>query len=886
MADEEVVVNRDYTDNFSLKEFALSELAPKYFPDVEVNKLNIGMIGMTTELIGNVMEDSFRTTSTLINEVWPNRAQIPESIYSHAAIFQLDANFATAAKCQFIFAIKEEDLLNAAETKDRFKEFILDKDTQVIVSEKIFTFDYDVIIRAQKHRGEWSYSAQYDMAYTNSISDLTNQYIRIRRSPNGYLLLIVYLRQVVRQYDREQIIDNSKLNLTTLEVSFEGQLAGFDALYTKPDGTVHQLTKSIMYTSPLKTPFCYYKFKDDNTLLISFSNKDSYFQPEFNSEITIQLYTTSGEDGNFEKYTGNDINVILTDENYENNSNIITTAQAYGSSSGGFNGKGLEALRDLTIEAYSTTNSITTENDLEIYFRNYVTKYGTDIKFIKKRNDIFEHLFSAFMIIKDEDYIYPTNTLNITFKSDKSDITDDSLNEFTLKPGHLFKYVPSSSDTGTLLLDSDGKSVMAYDSSVECSDDDFMYMNPFLMRISRKPNSVGFYMTIMDQNSILDFGDSNDDSFVQFMSTRLLINRGLSSESKYTASTLILPTVDADKENPYVTSFKNDDDYNPEKNMLRTVIVFRDGEREVGFIEMDPIKEDTGSFEFSCSIETDDYITSTNKFRCLNLTAIGEQHDFVYIPTADCVVEIYTLHKDPDISSTPLFGIDTYSGYVVTNKYLTENYPITFIRPLNMLRSTVSFSRPTTSDPYTINLSFIPLIKWNILQDSNSFRYFVNVLADQYDKLENALSVLTNNSHIDLKFYNTYGKSKNFLIGDDGEVLNRVNIKIKLKIATHGSSDFIDTANDVKKLVKEYIETLNTDGTNNIYISNLMREIENNIPDVKFIRFLGINEYSSDYQTIVNNTVDLDTLTKNARRNYVPEMLVINTDDILITEYE
>ena len=65
-----------------------------------------------------------------------------------------------------------------------------------------------------------------------------------------------------------------------------------------------------------------------------------------------------------------------------------------------------------------------------------------------------------------------------------------------------------------------------------------------------------------------------------------------------------------------------------------------------------------------------------------------------------------------------------------------------------------------------------------------------------------------------------------------------------------------------------------------------MREIENNIPDVKFIRFLGINEYSSDYQTIVNNTVDLDTLTKNARRNYVPEMLVINTDDILITEYE
>ena len=265
MADETTTVVRDYTDSFSIKDYAFNVLAPKYFPDIEISDLNIGLTGLTMEQIANFTQDAFHTASVLTNEAYPNRAQIPENIYSHAAIFQLDANFASAAKCLFTLWISEEDILKYAEDKGDYKEFRIDADTMVTVGEIPFTLDYDVIIKVQNHQGTNLYSAQYDLSYNNCISDINSQYIRIRQVSNGMVFLIVTLHQCVRQYASENIIDNSKINYPVIDFTFENQLAGFDAFYSEPGSSVKkQLTKRLMYTAPIKEPFCYYKFKDSN----------------------------------------------------------------------------------------------------------------------------------------------------------------------------------------------------------------------------------------------------------------------------------------------------------------------------------------------------------------------------------------------------------------------------------------------------------------------------------------------------------------------------------------------------------------------------------------------------------------------------------------------
>ena len=109
---------------------------------------------------------------------------------------------------------------------------------------------------------------------------------------------------------------------------------------------------------------------------------------------------------------------------------------------------------------------------------------------------------------------------------------------------------------------------------------------------------------------------------------------------------------------------------------------------------------------------------------------------------------------------------------------------------------------------------------------------------------------------------------------------------IKFKIQVVSAADVSDVIRDLKILIKDYIETLNTDGVNNLYISNLIRKIETDIPEIHHCRFMGINDYTTDYQTITSVVTDLAEMSREERRYYIPEMLVINEDDIIITTYE
>ena len=83
--------------------------------------------------------------------------------------------------------------------------------------------------------------------------------------------------------------------------------------------------------------------------------------------------------------------------------------------------------------------------------------------------------------------------------------------------------------------------------------------------------------------------------------------------------------------------------------------------------------------------------------------------------------------------------------------------------------------------------------------------------------------------------------------------------------------------------IKEFIEQLNSDGTNSLFISNLISAIENNFPTVHHLKFIGINDYDTSYQTISVRKTDLNTLTKEERRKYVPEILVIDSENIILS---
>ena len=95
-------------------------------------------------------------------------------------------------------------------------------------------------------------------------------------------------------------------------------------------------------------------------------------------------------------------------------------------------------------------------------------------------------------------------------------------------------------------------------------------------------------------------------------------------------------------------------------------------------------------------------------------------------------------------------------------------------------------------------------------------------------------------------------------------------------------TDLENAIMEVKMYIKSRIESINNEGTNILHISNLMREIETNYSYVDHIRFVKINNYDTDVQSLVLVFPTLEDMDKDTRRSYVPELITCDLNDIHI----
>lgn len=1049
MATSTTSVDRDYIDNFSIKEFTENTIMPKYFNEATTNLRTIGMIGMTTEQISNIGEDAFNTGSVLFREGFPNRAQIPESIYSHAAIFQLSNVFSSSSACKFLIVLDESAILkNMLDDYDKdsgIYSFYLDKNTLIYVEDKVYTIDYDVrlsIVKKITEKGEdYLFTAKYIMdEYKSAVSDIVDPYVKIRRSADGYLALEVSCHQCIRDIREETITSNSTINYPVIDVDFTGKLAGFDILYKAPTDTGYiQMGTQIIFSQPVTTPFCYYQMLDDDTVRISFNSKDNYFMPEFNSELKIILYITDGGDGNFDVYNGKNISLVPNNEKYSYANTYLTAAKPIGSSQNGQDQMSIDALQSLAVEGYRTALALTTDNDLAEYFSNYKYRYGdADVLFIKKRDDVYERVFSGFLILKNSDYVYHTNTLNL--KLNLSDMKNPEKNIYMLEPGYLFTsndndgyahfyrdetkerlyyqdyltaikdgtipYIEDTVDPDEIpaylnrpasfaeykarhglddkltVFDLTEEEMRLLDSPSEMK---FLLINPFLIRFKKNPNLVSIYLTYISNASLVDFTNQNDDSYVQFIMYMLHMDRDFDQKKDYHVYTTMAPSISINSSYPVIDvnrdekgniiNYKTGDKYNVVNNDLRVIMLIKDDDgRNICFSELYPSEFDneTNNFTFSGDLFTDDHITSDSKLRILSGTifrnkdtkeyykvhdddatlydkydsndniiatdiAVDEitrmvregslvkwsnvvnmtSYDDILVPMTDVTCSIYTLYRriyseaDSDLvlattdQTNNMFAQydKSLEGYIWTNEYTTVSEPMIFMKPLDSVRTYLTFEDYTEAskgidsntgeeitvfshDIMDVEMYSISFIRWSLGLDKENLAYFMNSFYAQYNFLVDIINTrLRNVTNIDVKFYNTYGRSKNFIIGEDNEVLDTVNLSLAFDVWFINGTDMITAKPEVKRFIKSQVESINSDGINNLFISNLMRKIELNFAYVDHIRFQSINKYGTDYQAVKNYVSDLTELTVEERRFYVPEMLVCDIDDITINDY-
>ena len=1123
MAQERITLERDYIDSFSMKDFAVNQVMPTFFPGLTPSNLTTGTIGMLSEYISTITEDAFNTGSSLLSEVFPTRSKMQSSIYSNAAIFQLTEMFGDGGRCTFMLLISEEDVRKNLQQKrgSEYGYFYIDKDMIIRVggtNGTPFMLDYDIEIRAlyRESLGKWVYSAKYIVEeYKNSISDITDPYIRLQQYPNGMLVMSLTLRQYVRLVQYEPVIDNAQLNYPTIKVTHPGDLIGFDVLYKEPGDTEYhiQLDTKVVYSIPEKKPFCYYRMIDSTTFEISFTTKDSYFQPKFNSELMIVTYVTKGKSGDFEFYDGEEFSIVKG-EKYSYDNSWLVAAKSVTGCNGGKDPITVDGLKDLTVEGFTTAMSLNTENDLQVYFNNYKHRHDNEVLFIKKRNDAVELLFSAFMYIKKSDYIYPTNTLYLDTNIQYLEYKDGGF--YNLDPGYLFGYkgtdayfipyyfvivggdgdkydpeghyydvdgnrdptkditlrelnkkiragyVEETDHSYWRLVGNDGSFYFLYHADGSLYEDvppisqeelftkfnngeltygtvdlgarevdfimdfeaeaaarkeyiayfdqfkidkerpdmifdeylfeytfkdfksdrgidnrrsmfntdvesfskgrDFLFVNPFITTIAKDTGLVSYYQSFINKNVVMDYiAENSGQTFDQFITYTFRISRDVTMDKRYTIRLAVTPSSPLEEWTEFVQVIydvgnldlfleNNKGEKHPSSetfdktqliaNDLRMIVTFTYKDLEVGYLELVPTEVDMlhEQIWFEGVIHTDDFISAANTLRITHicphcghevLNSSNTQYNFHYkcdvcdglfqegiintremdtleLPINTEIVKVTALFRDRTrvlVTDNEFVQFDkSYTDYRWTNVYSTINNRVIFMEPLDMMRSSIIYKDyfVTGVDALDCEISDLPLLKYSIMaynkqgpkiddpllvDDIGKFDYFMQAFLDNYDVLLEAKEYL-NGMHIDTKFYNSYGRSTNFDIGEDGEPIDTNNIAIYYDIYVVAGTDTVAADAELKIFIKDHIETINEEGSNDFHNSNMIREIENNFSYVHHIKFKGINRYDSRYQSIINKKISLDDLSKTERRKFVPDILVINRNNIFLSFYQ
>jgi len=883
----------DRTTKYKLMDYWLNTMSPQYFDQQALSLSNVGMFGYMNAVMSDNFEAMTNETSVLYNEIFPKKAQLPESILGYAAQYGLEEINATPAVMEFAIAIREDIMLENLIQQDGDAFFIIDKDSEIYVEDIPYMLDYDVKINVKYRDGKPIYSALYTLGERDKpetiilnplseITDKTNPYLRITsmkgEDDQTYVYVFVRVRQVAKTLISKTIFNDDFIDYYTFDFDYNGMLADFYVLYKEPNGTKYiQLEKRIVDSAPAEKPFCWYQYRDDDTITISFSTMIRHFRPAFNSELVFVVFTTNGERGNF-TYTGNNIRIVPKSEIYDYR-RVIMLPYKLTESEGGKDNLTFPQIKQQTSLLATTGYNIATAIDLNNYFTS-IEKGASRFLFLKKRDDILDRLFSAFVLFRDRNKnIMPTNTMNLKISENQYDLYEESTKRYTLRAGNTFVYDGANRQ---LRLEKD---------PAKLKNERFVYKNPFTIVMNKVPYSVTYYLNSMDKTYLTDFKYINESAMYNFITNNIRIQRdAINGENKYKITFKMKPNSTVDPN--FIAKFDNPDvnKFLEATGNLVVKGIFMDDKEEIQYhmdFKMVDYSRTQNEASFEGYIETDDYISAVNYMRTINSVSKAwetpkQSKILIEASKINFGLVVYCKEDDPKyykgVDQIP--GMETFS---VTNMYRVPQQIDIINNMSDIMRShleVVPIPPVDPADPMKNGFYYIikevPFVRADYISIKEYTFDFVNQALDVSYLLRRETRRLTNNFSIDYKLYNTFGKSYYFYIKNNPELkLDRVNIDfyIWVKLNPNKMQDEI-LKNNVKNYIKEYIESIND--TENFHVSNLLRKLENDFKDVLYTEFQHINEYAPDVQTIEKqfplNSVDYPELV----RNFVPEYLCID----------
>lgn len=186
-----------------------------------------------------------------------------------------------------------------------------------------------------------------------------------------------------------------------------------------------------------------------------------------------------------------------------------------------------------------------------------------------------------------------------------------------------------------------------------------------------------------------------------------------------------------------------------------------------------------------------------------------------------------------------------------------------------------AYSEDELDEEILVTIKEVPLVKANYLKNEENYLYVIESLLENYESLETMYYDLENNFNFDLKFYNTYGKSKFFKAGISNryQPLSQVNCSFRFGIHLPGFTSQSTFLEKFRPFVKEYIESVNsaTNNTQSIFIMSLIKAIYDKFPEVGHCEYFGFNNFNEDTQKIV--PVEQEEMSEDLLANFIPEFI-------------
>ena len=644
------------TDFYDIYDF-VDNIRRNNVDDVDDTAAITGIFGYMNENFAQSLQNTLIAISETSNETIPTRAKFSKNVIAHALNLGITKLCATPAcmTLMIYLPLKYVEANMKESTGSTKSTFVFDKDIPIYIGEHEYHVDYDIIISKVTRDKVDYYSAMYDLFESktttlkqkNPISNITNPYINTLAKYTidkvEYIMFSVKVHQVSNVYVNKDILTNTTIENKAITFTFDDQLAAFDIDVEENDKTIHltPVYSGLIDYTVEDGNWCYYEYLDENTIRIKFDN-DSYV-PGMNASVRVNIKRTEGSAGNI-TYTDTFRQSMISEKN--NNYNgmyMIITPLQNGISNGGKDKKSIKDLKKIIPREASSRGAIINTTDLLNFF-NSINDTDCKLYFEKKRDNPFERLYYAHMLMRKNSYVYPTNTLNLKIFQD--DFNGNAKNNnLSITPGTVIYYYDHGSDTDNdfctikkediefVELEDNENSNIKYTTNV---DGDivrvFEYICPFLITID-EDLITSYLLTIVKNNKSFTFDSINTAAELQFVATNMDWNRkfiytdsnGNSKvyDNKYTMDVSVTQNNNIDYGLIKYTIDGNGDMVINDVRIKMYMVLYVDDTDSTPYryIEADLDSYDSGAFiyNFKFTLETDDFMDLNNRINIKNV---------------------------------------------------------------------------------------------------------------------------------------------------------------------------------------------------------------------------------------------------------------------------